>query len=44
MTAVEAEVREARQFVGGEWVDAANGETFDDLDPFTGDVVAHVRA
>ena len=37
-------VRESRQFIGGEWVDAADGGTFEDLDPYTGDVVAHVAA
>ena len=35
---------ESRQFIGGEWVDAAAGAAFDDLDPFTGDVVARVPA
>ena len=33
-----------QQFIAGEWVGAAGGETFDDLDPFTGDVVARVAA
>ena len=33
----------SRQFIGGEWVDAAGGDTFDDRDPFTGDVVATRR-
>jgi hypothetical protein len=28
--------REHRQFIGGAWVDAADGATFDNLDPFTG--------
>jgi acyl-CoA reductase-like NAD-dependent aldehyde dehydrogenase len=37
-------VIESRQFIGGEWVDAAAGAAFDDLDPFTGDVVARVPA
>ena len=37
-------VREFQQFIGGEWVDAAEGAAFDDLDPFTGDVVARVAA
>jgi acyl-CoA reductase-like NAD-dependent aldehyde dehydrogenase len=37
-------VREFQQFIGGEWVDAAEGGAFDDLDPFTGDVVARVAA
>ena len=37
-------VLESRHFIGGEWVDPAEGATFDDLDPFTGDVVARVPA
>ena len=37
-------VIESRQFIGGEWVEAAAGAAFDDLDPFTGDVVARVPA
>src|SRR4051794_2879686 len=44
MASVEPRVREAQQFIGGEWVDAEGGATFDDRDPFTGDVVAHVPA
>ena len=35
---------EGRQFIGGEWVDAAGGGTFESLDPFTGEVVADVAA
>jgi acyl-CoA reductase-like NAD-dependent aldehyde dehydrogenase len=44
MTTAETDVRELRQFVGGEWRPAAGGETFDDLDPYTGDVVARIPA
>jgi acyl-CoA reductase-like NAD-dependent aldehyde dehydrogenase len=44
VTSVQSEIREAKQFIGGEWVAADAGDTFDDLDPFTGDVVAHVAA
>jgi acyl-CoA reductase-like NAD-dependent aldehyde dehydrogenase len=44
MATVETDIRDCRQFIGGEWVDASSGETFDDLDPFTGDVVARVPA
>jgi acyl-CoA reductase-like NAD-dependent aldehyde dehydrogenase len=44
VSAVESAIREARQFVGGEWVDASDGRTFEDRDPFTGDVVASVPA
>jgi acyl-CoA reductase-like NAD-dependent aldehyde dehydrogenase len=33
-----------RQYIGGAWVDAAGGKTFEDRDPFTGDVVATVAA
>src|SRR3954470_12848364 len=41
---IDTAVREARQHIGGKWVDAAGGGTFDDLDPYTGDVVARVAA
>ena len=44
MAIVETDVRECRQFIGGKWIDAEGGDTFDDLDPFTGDVVARVAA
>ena len=44
MATVETEIRDCRHFIGGDWVDAAGGETFGDLDPFTGDVVARVAA
>jgi acyl-CoA reductase-like NAD-dependent aldehyde dehydrogenase len=44
MATVQQETRDAKQFIGGEWVDAAAGASFDDLDPFTGDVVARVPA
>jgi acyl-CoA reductase-like NAD-dependent aldehyde dehydrogenase len=40
----ETGTRECRQFIGGEWVDASGGDTFDDTDPFTGDAVAKVAA
>jgi acyl-CoA reductase-like NAD-dependent aldehyde dehydrogenase len=36
--------REYGQFIGGEWVDAMDAETFEDRDPYTGDVVATVAA
>jgi acyl-CoA reductase-like NAD-dependent aldehyde dehydrogenase len=44
MTMQATEIRELQQFIGGEWVDADGSATFDDLDPFTGDVVARVPA
>ena len=45
MATTEAvETREAQLFIGGEWVDGAGGATFDDHDPFTGEVVARVAA
>ena len=43
-TAAETAVREARQFIGGQWADAADGATFEDRDPYNGDVVATVPA
>jgi acyl-CoA reductase-like NAD-dependent aldehyde dehydrogenase len=42
--AVATEVREVKQFIGGHWVDAADGATFEDKDPFTGETVAVVPA
>jgi acyl-CoA reductase-like NAD-dependent aldehyde dehydrogenase len=33
-----------RHFIAGDWVDAAGGATFDDLNPYTGEVVASVAA
>src|SRR5437867_2350074 len=44
MTSVKSDVREAKQFIGGEWTGASEGATFEDRDPFTGDVVANVPA
>ena len=44
MTTQAVDVRRAQQFIGGEWSDAADGRTFEDRDPFTGDVVAEVSA
>jgi acyl-CoA reductase-like NAD-dependent aldehyde dehydrogenase len=31
-----------RLFIGGKWVEAASGKTFETLDPATGEVLAHV--
>jgi len=31
-----------QMFIGGEWVDAISGATFDDLNPYTGDIYARV--
>ncbi|HZD87144.1 MAG TPA: aldehyde dehydrogenase family protein [Gaiellaceae bacterium] len=36
--------QEYKQFVGGEWVAAADGATYEDLDPFTGEIVANAAA
>jgi acyl-CoA reductase-like NAD-dependent aldehyde dehydrogenase len=36
--------REYQQYIGGNWVDAADGATFEDGDPYTGDVVATIAA
>ena len=35
-------MRRAQLLIGGRWVDAASGKTFDDLDPATGEVLAEV--
>src|SRR5579871_1476264 len=42
MTSVETGVRELSHFIGGEWV--SGGGTFEDIDPFTGEVVARAAA
>ncbi len=42
--AVEPGVREHRQFIGGEWVEAGDGRTYEDMDPYTGEVVFRVPA
>jgi len=36
--------REYQQFIGGKWVPASNGATYDDHDPFSGDTVATIPA
>jgi acyl-CoA reductase-like NAD-dependent aldehyde dehydrogenase len=33
-----------KMYIGGEWVDAASGEHFDDMNPYTGEVYARVPA
>jgi acyl-CoA reductase-like NAD-dependent aldehyde dehydrogenase len=38
--AVDTAVLEVKQLVGGAWTDAADGRTYEDRDPFTGEVVA----
>jgi acyl-CoA reductase-like NAD-dependent aldehyde dehydrogenase len=42
VSAIEKTVRGLH--IGGEWTEAAGGDTFEDHDPFTGDVVATVPA
>ena len=33
-----------QMFIGGKWVDAADGKMFEDLNPYTGEVYAHLPA
>jgi acyl-CoA reductase-like NAD-dependent aldehyde dehydrogenase len=42
VSAIEKTVRGLH--IGGEWIDASGGQTFEDYDPFTTDVVANVPA
>ena len=44
MSATETTIRECRHFIAGEWVDAEWGASFDDREPYTADVFAHVPA
>jgi acyl-CoA reductase-like NAD-dependent aldehyde dehydrogenase len=39
---VPTEPRRYRMFIGGEWVDARSGETFESVDPFTGRAWAEI--
>jgi acyl-CoA reductase-like NAD-dependent aldehyde dehydrogenase len=39
-----ATAQEYRQFIGGDWVAAADSATYEDTDPFTGEVVATAPA
>ena len=43
-TAEASEIRETKHFIGGEWTDPIGGATFEDRNPFSGDVVARVAA
>ena len=33
-----------KMYIGGKWVDASNGKTFEDMNPYTGEVYAHIPA
>jgi acyl-CoA reductase-like NAD-dependent aldehyde dehydrogenase len=44
VTSVQPEVGTYGQFIGGEWTAGDSERTFEDRDPFTGDVVARVPA
>jgi len=44
MTTSALETKERRLHIGGEWVDAADGGSYEDRDPYTGEVVANVPA
>ena len=44
MSATETTVRECRHFIAGKWAEPGGGAPVRRLDPFTGDVVAHVAA
>jgi acyl-CoA reductase-like NAD-dependent aldehyde dehydrogenase len=38
------QVQVRQQYIAGSWVDASGGGTFDDFNPFTGEVVARIAA
>jgi acyl-CoA reductase-like NAD-dependent aldehyde dehydrogenase len=44
MATIESGVRRSQQFIGGAPVDAISGKTFEDSDPFNGDVVGVIAA
>jgi len=33
-----------QMYIGGKWVDAVDGKTFEDMNPYTGEVYAHLPA
>ncbi len=41
---IETAQQQYRQFIAGDWVDAASGDTFEDRSPYTGEVLATVAA
>ncbi len=43
-SATTTQLKDYRQYIGGAWVGASTGKTFDDLDPFTGQVMAAIPA
>ena len=43
-TQTRAEVQHYKNYIGGEWVDAASGETFDVVNPATEEMFATVPA
>ena len=42
--AIAAQATELKQFIGGTWTEAADGSTFEDKDPYSGETVAVVPA
>src|SRR6266852_4408617 len=42
--ATTTEVQELKQFIGGEWVGALDGSTYEDREPYTGDIFANAPA
>jgi acyl-CoA reductase-like NAD-dependent aldehyde dehydrogenase len=43
-TATATEIQPRQQLIAGEWVEAASGRTFDDINPYTGEVFARIPA
>src|SRR5512138_3702828 len=37
-------VKTYQMYIGGKWVDASSGQTFDDMNPYTGEVYAQIPA
>ena len=35
-------MKKSQMFIGGQWVDAQSGETFDDFNPYTGEIYAKI--
>src|SRR6266849_1621515 len=44
LTATKAQIKPGKLLIGGEWVDSADGKTFDTINPATGEVLTHIAA
>src|SRR5919109_4823643 len=44
LTATKSKIAPGKLLIGGEWVDASDGKTFDTINPATGEVLTQIAA